>query len=156
MFPTLSNERGLSSVLTNACSLEDALQESPVENLSVLTSGPVPANPGRLVESLRLRQVLQQLAGKFDIVLVDAPPLLVVGDAVALSRSAKGMVLVVESGKTTRRMLTDLRQRAETAGIEPTGVILNKVDVRSGQNHYYGYYARHYKESGKGGKKGVA
>ncbi len=156
MFPTLSNERGLSSVLTNACSLEDALQESPVENLSVLTSGPVPANPGRLVESLRLRQVLQQLAGKFDIVLVDAPPLLVVGDAVALSRSAKGMVLVVESGKTTRRMLSDLRQRAETAGIEPTGVILNKVDVRSGQNHYYGYYARHYKESGKGGKKGVA
>jgi tyrosine-protein kinase Etk/Wzc len=135
MFPTLSNERGLSSVLT---------------------SGPIPANPGRLVESLRLRQVLQQLAGKFDIVLVDAPPLLVVGDAAALARSAKGMVLVVESGKTTRRMVSDLRQRAETAGLELTGVILNKVDIRAGQNHYYGYYARHYKEPAGKNKKGVA
>ncbi len=145
MFPTLSNERGLSTVLTNACSVEDAVQASPVEGLFVLTSGPVPANPGRLVESLRLRQMLQQLAGKYDVVLVDAPPLLVVGDAVALARSAKGMVLVVESGKTTRRMIADLRERAESAGVEPTGVILNKVDVRSGQGHYYGYYARHYK-----------
>jgi tyrosine-protein kinase Etk/Wzc len=156
MFPTLSNERGLSSVLTNACSVEDALQPTSVENLSVLTSGPIPANPGRLVESLRLRQVLQQLAGKFDIVLVDAPPLLVVGDAAALARSAKGMVLVVESGKTTRRMVSDLRQRAETAGLELTGVILNKVDIRAGQNHYYGYYARHYKEPAGKNKKGVA
>ena len=54
------------------------------------------------------------------------------------------MVIVVESGKTTRRMLTDLRQRAETAGIEPTGIILNKVDVRTGMQNYYGNYARHY------------
>jgi tyrosine-protein kinase Etk/Wzc len=156
MFATLSNERGLSNVLTNACSVDDALQPTPVENLHVLTSGPVPSNPGRLVESLRLRQVLQQLAGKFDVVLVDAPPLLVVGDAAALARSARGMVLVVESGKTTRRMVSDLRQRAETAGIEPTGVILNKVDVRSGQARYYGYYTRHYREPDRPGKKGVA
>ncbi len=156
MFPTLSNERGLSSVLTGVCSFEDALQSTPVDNLWVLTSGPVPANPGRLVESLRLRQVLQQLAGKYDMVLVDAPPLLVVGDAAALFRSAKGMVLVVESGKTTRRMISDLRQRTEAAGIEPTGIVLNKVDVRAGHMQYYGYYARHYKEKDQAGKKGVA
>lgn len=155
MFPTLSNERGLSSVLTNACSAEDAIQHSPHENLDILTSGPIPANPGRLVESLRLRQLLQHLAGTYDMVLVDAPPLLVVGDGVALTRAAKGMVIVVEAGKTSRRMLTDLRQRAEAAGIEPTGVVLNKVDVRAGNQTYYGYYARHYKaaEPGKKGKR---
>ncbi|GDX82895.1 chain-length determining protein [Deltaproteobacteria bacterium] len=154
MFPALSNERGLSSVLTNACSAEDAIQRTPVENLNVLTSGPIPSNPGRLVESLRLRQLLHQLAGQYDMVLVDAPPLLVVGDGAALFRSSKGMVIVVEAGKTTRRMLSDLRQRAETAGIEPTGIVLNKVDVRAGQHHYYGYYARHYKSDEKPGKKG--
>lgn len=150
MFPTLSNERGVSSVLTNACTAEDAIQKTPVENLDMLTSGPVPANPGRLVESLRLRQVLQQLSGKYDMVLVDAPPMLVVGDAAALSRSAKGLLVVIEAGKTTRRMLTDLRQRMEAASVEPTGVVLNKVDV-SGNQHYYGYYARHYGTTPKSG-----
>ena len=145
MFPTLSNEKGISGVLTGACSVDEAIQATPVENLSVLTSGPVPANPGRLVESLRLRQVLQGLAGKFDMVLVDAPPLLIVGDAVALSRAAKGLVIVVEAGKTPRRMIADLRARAEAAGVEPTGIVLNKVDVRSGMQAYYEQYAKHYK-----------
>ena len=145
MFATLSNERGISSVLTNGCGVDEAIQATPVENLHVLTSGPVPTNPGRLVESLRLRQVLLTLAGKYDIVLVDAPPLLVVGDAVALARASKGLIVVLESGKTSRRMVTDLRERAESAGIEPTGIVLNKVDVRTGMQAYYGYYARHYK-----------
>lgn len=154
MFPTLSNERGISTVLTNACTPEDAIQRTPVENLHILTSGPIPSNPGRLVESLRLRQVLQHLAGQYDMVLVDAPPLLVVGDGAALFRSSRGMVIVVESGKTTRRMLTDLRQRTETAGIEPTGFVLNKVDVRSGMQSYYGYYARHYTAADKPENKG--
>lgn len=144
-FASLSNERGLSDVLTGNCPVDEAVQATPVENLSVLTSGPVPANPGRLVESLRLRQVLTGLAGKFDMVLVDAPPLLIVGDAVALSRSCKGMVIVIEAGKTPRRMISDLRARAEQAGIEPTGVVLNKVDVRTGMQAYYGAYAKHYK-----------
>lgn len=152
MFATLSNERGISSVLTNACGIDEAVQQTPVENLHVLTSGPVPTNPGRLVESLRLRQVLLTLAGKYDMVLVDAPPLLVVGDAVALSRATKGMIIVLESGKTSRRMVTDLRERAESAGIEPTGIVLNKVDVRTGMQAYYGYYARHYKTDEKRNK----
>lgn len=153
MFPTLSNERGLSTVLTNGCGVDEAVQLSPIENLHVLTSGPVPANPGRLVESLRLRQILLALAGKYDMVLVDAPPLLVVGDAVALSRASKGMIVVLESGKTSRRMITDLRERVESAGIEPTGIVLNKVDVRTGMQAYYGYYARNYSNDEKGKRK---
>ncbi len=152
-FPTLTNERGISTVLAGGCTAEEATQTTPVENLSMMTSGPVPANPGRLVESLRLRQLLQQLAGRYDLVLVDAPPLLVVGDAAALARSAKGLLVVVEAQKTSRRMLRDLRMRLEAAGIEPTGAVLNKVDVR-GQQAYYGYYARHYKADGKDPKKG--
>ena len=153
MFPTLSNERGVSSVLTNACTAEDAIQATPVDNLFVLTSGPVPANPGRIVESLRLRQLLKDLSGQYDMVLVDAPPMLVVGDAAPLSRAAKGLVVVVEAGKTTRRMVADLRERMEAASIEATGVVLNKVDVR-GNQHYYGYYARHYGGDGKGAAGG--
>jgi capsular exopolysaccharide synthesis family protein len=110
----------------------------------VLTAGPLPSNPGRMVESLRLRQVVNELSKHFDMVIIDAPPLLAVGDALALGKVSKGMVLVVEWGKTTRRMLADVRARFSQANMEPVGVVLNKVDGRSGSNGYYGHYARYY------------
>lgn len=143
-FPTLTNDRGVSSVLSQQLTLEDAVQESPVANLSVLTSGPLPSNPGRLVESLRLRQMLQQLAQRYDMVLVDAPPVLAVGDALNLGRASKATVVVIEAGKTTRRMVGDLRGRIEGSGFEPIGVVLNKVDARAGAYGKYGAYAKMY------------
>ncbi len=156
-FPSLSNERGVSTVLSQATPLVDALQETPVLGLSVLTSGPLPANPGRLVESLRIRQMLLDLSRTFDVVLVDAPPILAVGDALNLARASKGTVIVVESGKTTRRMLLDLRARIEGSGFEPIGVVLNKVDARTGNYGKYRSYARLYAEPpGKGTKGGGA
>lgn len=143
-FPTLANDRGVSSVLSQQLALEDAVQETPVANLSMLTSGPIPSNPGRLVESLRLRQMLQQLAQRYDMVLVDAPPVLAVGDALNLGRASKGTLILVEAGKTTRRMVTDLRGRIEGSGFEPIGVVLNKVDARTGAYGRYGAYAKLY------------
>lgn len=143
-FPTISNERGVSSVLSQSVPLREAVQATPVPNLHLLTSGPLPSNPGRLVESLRLRQMLTELAREYDMVLVDAPPVLAVADALSLARASKGTVVVVEANKTSRRMIADLRARAEAGGIEPTGVVFNKVDTRSGGYGYYKGYAQLY------------
>lgn len=143
-FPTIANQKGVSSVLTGACTLAEAIQETPVPNLHVLTSGPLPANPGRLVESLRLRSLMSELARSYDMVIVDAPPLLAVADAIALSRASRATLLVVEYGKTTRRMLTDVKATMESGGVEPIGVVLNKVDPRSGGYGNYQKYARLY------------
>lgn len=152
-FPTIGNDRGVSSVLSQTLPLAEAVQQTPVPNLDVLTSGPLPANPGRLVESLRLRQMLQELARTYDMVLVDAPPILAVGDALSLSRASKGTVVVIEANKTTRRMLTDLRGRLESGGIEPTGVVFNKVDARTGAYGYYKGYAKLYSQRPPDGPK---
>ena len=152
-FPTLSNEKGVSSVLSQQMGVDEALQATPHANLFVLTAGPLPSNPGRMVESLRLRQVVSELSKRFDMVIIDAPPLLAVGDALALGKVAKGMVLVVEWGKTTSRMLSDVRARMQQANLEPLGVVLNKVDGRSGNNGYYGHYARYYQSTETGQKK---
>lgn len=143
-FPTLSNQKGVSSVLTGGCTLAEAIQESPVPNLHVLTSGPLPANPGRLVESLRLRSLVSELARMYDMVIIDAPPILAVADALALSRASRGTVMVVEYGKTTRRMVSDVRNRMEAGGVEPIGVVLNKVDARAGSYGAYQKYTRLY------------
>ena len=152
-FPTLSNEKGVSSVLSQQMGVDEALQATPHANLFVLTAGPLPSNPGRMVESLRLRQVVNELSKRFDMVIIDAPPLLAVGDALALGKVARGMVLVVEWGKTTRRMLADVRARMLQANLEPLGVVLNKVDSRSGTTGYYGHYARYYQSTDEGKKK---
>jgi capsular exopolysaccharide synthesis family protein len=146
-FPELSNAVGVSNVLAGGMPVSEAVQQSPIPNLAVLTSGPVPANPGRLVESLRMRQMLLELSGQYDMVLVDAPPLLVVGDAIALARSSKGLIVAMEHGKTTRRMVGDLRARLEAAGVESTGVVFNKVDLRAGGYGHYYNYARAYGET---------
>lgn len=143
-FAVLSNRVGVCDVLAGTTSLSNALQETPVANFTMLTTGPLPSNPGRLVESLRLRSMLAELARTFDMVIVDAPPMLAVADAVALARASKGLIMVVESGKTTRRMLTDVRTRLEGAALEPTGIVLNKVDPHSGNYGYYRKYAQHY------------
>jgi Mrp family chromosome partitioning ATPase len=119
----------------------------------VLTSGPLPANPGRLVESLRLRQMLQELGRSYDMVIVDAPPMLAVADALSLARASKGTLVVVEAGRTTRRMLVDTRARFETGGVEPIGTVINKVDARSGHYGYYREYADMYARRGKKGAK---
>jgi capsular exopolysaccharide synthesis family protein len=148
-FPEVSNAKGLSNVLGGECSVEEAIQETPVPGLHLLSSGPLPANPGRLVESLRLRQVLAELARSYAMVLVDAPPLLVVGDAIALARASRGLLVVVEAGRTPRRMVTDLKNRLEAADVEATGVVLNKVDVRTGNFGYYHQYAAHYGADGR-------
>lgn len=143
-FSTLSNQKGVSSVLTGNATLAESLQETPVPNLHVLTSGPLPANPGRLVESLRLRSLLSELARMYDMVIIDAPPVLAVADALPLSRASRGTVLVVEYGKTTRRMVADVRNRMEAGGVEPVGVVFNKVDGRTGTYGQYQKYTRLY------------
>lgn len=143
-FPTLSNQRGVSSVLTGSCTLAEAVQETPVPNLHILSSGPLPANPGRLVESLRLRSLMSELARSYDMVIVDAPPLLAVSDAIPLSRASRGTLMVVEYGKTTRRMLNDVKANMEAGGVEPIGMVLNKVDPKSGSYGNYQKYAKLY------------
>lgn len=144
-FPHVSNHVGVTDVLTGRTPLEQAEQRTTIENLTLLTSGPTPTDPARLVESLRLRQLLLDLRKAYDIVIVDTPPCMVVNDSIVIGRVVDGIILVVESGSTNRKLVTDMKARFEVAGLEPTGLVLNKLDfVTSG----YGYYYKAYRKYG--------
>lgn len=143
-FPTISNHQGLTDVLTGKVTVEEAQQQTPVQNLTVLSSGPTPADPARLVESLRLRQLLLDLRKQFDVVIVDTPPCLVVNDAIVIGRAVDGLIVVVESGSTSRKLVADMRSRFEVSGVEPTGLVVNKLDfLASGYGYYYKAYRRY-------------
>ncbi len=142
-WPACDNNLGIASLLLGQCKLEDAVQETGVPGLDLLPSGPVPPNPGKLVESLKLRSLLLEASKGYDIVLVDAPPVLVVNDALIMGRLVDKVVMVVESGSTSRRVVADARNRVEAGGIEPLGLVFNKVD-NSGVYGGYGHYARAY------------
>lgn len=143
-FPATVLAPGLVEVLTRTQSAEVAVQPTPVDGLFLLAAGDPPPDPGQLIESLRMRQTLLDLARGYDVVVVDAPPVLAVNDAIVLNRTVDAMVLVVESGKATRRMLAEVKSRFERVKAAPVGIVVNKM---KSSTNLYGAYAKQYQRA---------
>jgi succinoglycan biosynthesis transport protein ExoP len=153
-WPKGHNRFGVTDVLMGDKTIEEAVQPTEVNGLSLLSAGKVPPNPGKLVESLKLRQLLLEVTKRYDIVLVDAPPVLVVNDALLMARLVDHVLMVVESAGTPRRILSEARDRLLGGGIEPLGVVINKLDYGlAGYGYYKKVYQSYYldSEQAKGG-----
>jgi capsular exopolysaccharide synthesis family protein len=151
---TLShNGAGLSSLLSGAHRLDEVLRQvEAAPNLWVLPAGPEAPNPADLFSSPTMENLLRELRARFEHVVVDTAPLLLVTDATILSRLVDGVVLVVESGVTARRALVRAHKILESAGARILGSVLNKWDARdegyySGYGSYYYAYDRSYYRS---------
>ena len=153
----LKREDGISKVLTEELKLDDAIQGTDVENLSVITSGPIPPNPSELLGSKKMKEVLKELKSRFDIIVMDSPPMVAVTDPIVLCKEADGLILIVRSGKTDRDVAEKSKNNAEYAKVKVLGCVLNDVDVRrvygSYNYYYYYYYYYYYSEDDEGGKK---
>ncbi len=133
---------GLTTVLVGRIDLEDAIQDYSVENLSVLTSGTIPPNPAELLQSQAMGDALKRMRKMFDVIIIDAPPLLPVTDAALLTSQSDGALLVVRHGKTTKDQLSHSMARLQAVGGRALGVVLNMVPLRRGGDAYgdsYGY-----------------
>jgi protein-tyrosine kinase len=136
----LNNYMGLTNVLTGSAPLLPTCQETHVENLSVLTSGPIPPNPAELLSSKAMEQCIEQLYESFDLLVFDTPPVLAVTDAQILAHQCDGTVLVVESGRTEIEAAVKAKELLEAANAKLLGVVLNKRKHRQGQYYYYYHY----------------
>ena len=113
----LANDMGLSSLLTGAHGVDEALRNfGLVPNLWVLPAGPSPPNPAELLSSPTMEEVMRRLRLHFDHLVVDSPPALMVTDATLLSTLVDGVVLVVESDVTVRGALVRAQRVLESAG----------------------------------------
>jgi capsular exopolysaccharide synthesis family protein len=138
----LSNEIGFSSVINGTASLEDALQESGVPNLRVLTSGPVAADPFTLLHSPAARALVEQMRVACDFVVLDSPPVLIFADAQIASSMSDGVLLVVSSHDAGKQEITRARQVLTQTGSNLIGMLLNKgsSESRVYPGRYYGSY----------------
>jgi capsular exopolysaccharide synthesis family protein len=136
----IKNDIGLTDVLLGNVTLEEAIQPTGVENLSVLLSGGVPPNPAEVIESASFRALLDACAERYDRVVLDSPPALPVTDPAILGGYCDGVVLVVRSGRTGKAQARRARQTLTDVGARLLGVVLNDCVPRAyGYRYGYGY-----------------
>lgn len=135
-FFSLQNDVGLTTMVLDE-QADLILQETSVEHLSLLPSGPKPPNPADLLGSRHLDRVLRILKEKADIVLIDAPPVLGVTDAAVLGAKADGILLVVSAGKTRRDHAERAKDLLEKARVRIVGVALTNATRESTLTNYY-------------------
>ena len=140
----VSNRQGLTSILTsneNSINVEDFLQASGVDNLDILTSGPIPPNPAQLLNSNRLQAFIDAVERQYDIVILDVPPLLAVSDTQALMRKLDGVVLVVKNGQTEKLAAKRAVELLRLSKTRILGYVMNDVgrDGDAGYGYGYGY-----------------
>lgn len=143
---TQDGSKGLGPVLVGETVLEAAIRQTPVPLLNILASGPVPPNPAELLGSARMAELLRELRGKFDRIIIDSPPLAPVTDATLLAMLCDGVVLVVKESHTTKDHSRNARKRLAGANAKVLGAVFNDVDVRKHGSYYYPYYHYYGKE----------
>ncbi|MCX6874225.1 MAG: polysaccharide biosynthesis tyrosine autokinase [Verrucomicrobia bacterium] len=145
-FFDINNSVGLTNYLTTELMLEDVILQTPVDNLYFMPSGILPADAAGILNSRRMAELIQDVKQRFDLVLVDSPPILGVSDASVLASEVDLTMIVVQHRKLPRNMLLRVKQAVENVGGTVIGVVLNNVDVRSDSQYqyytsYYSYYA---------------
>ncbi|MFZ7826280.1 CpsD/CapB family tyrosine-protein kinase [Priestia sp. 40] len=133
----LENHIGLTNVLTRQSTLAQAVQESEIPHLSVLTSGPIPPNPSELLASAQMTELLKEMKEQFDMIIFDTPPILAVTDAQILANQVDGTILVVSSGKTEKDAALKSKELLSNAQGKLLGVVLNNRKVEEGNYYYY-------------------
>ena len=133
----LTNEVGLSTVLSTGTRIDNAAQKTSIENLSVLTSGPKPPNPSELLGSMRMDQVITEARNLYDIIIFDMPPIVAVTDAQIMASKVDGTLLVVRENVTKKESVTKARELLHLVNARVLGVVYNGAEQSKDQGYYY-------------------
>ena len=147
-YAELKSKVGVSSYLAEGLALKDVIFQTGHENLYMLPSGPIPVDPSGLIGSHRMQTLLNEVSKRFDIVLMDSPPVLGVSDASLLVSRADATLLVLQPRKMPIKALLRAKSLVQNAGGQIMGLVMNNVDI-SGDTQYQ-YYTTYYSYYSKG------
>lgn len=143
----LSNRVGLSSVLAREAGREAYEQPlTDLPGLKVLSRGPIPPNPGEMLASQSMEEMLKQWRNEYDRIILDSSPVLAVSDSLSLAPQADNIMILVRSGVTRKKALLRTRDLLQRTGARVSGLVINDADLRL--EHYY-TYSRGYSYSYK-------
>lgn len=140
----LSNTNGLSTLIVNMSSIEDSVKRDVVENLDILTSGPLPPNPSELLSSHSYVKLLDKFSKMYDYIIIDTPPVNVVSDAMVMSNSVSGILLIVKYGNTTYGDISESMKQIELANSNLLGFVLNDIQSSKRSSYYKYKYSYNY------------
>ena len=136
-----SNDSGLSSYLSGEAQREAFIQKTNIFNLAVLTAGPHPPSPVDLLMGPRLLELLDRAeAMGFEKIVIDAPPVLGIADAIVLGNQVQNILFVLKAGDTRLSSIRDAMRRLRLGGLMPLGGVLTSATVNQAQYGYYGAY----------------
>lgn len=142
---------GLSNFLAGDVPLEEVVVQTQVDHLYFMPSGVMPADSAGLLNSKKFFDLLADVKSRFDLVLIDSPPIIGVSDASVLAAEADMTIIVVQHRKLPRQMLLRVKQTIEQVGGKVAGAVFNNVDVESDKTYgYYTSYYGYYSGDGKG------
>jgi capsular exopolysaccharide synthesis family protein len=133
-------EPGLSNVIVGDSSVSSALQRTAVGGLWVLAAGRTPPNPAELLGSARFKDVIAASTTRFDTIIIDTPPAMVVTDPLVVAHIASGVLFVVGAEMTSRFAAREVLEQLERSHARLIGAVLNRVEIE--KNGYY-YYSRY-------------
>ena len=134
----LKNDVGLTTMVVDDAAIESPpLQDTGVEGLQLVSSGPLPPNPSELLGSRRMEEIIAALLERADVVLFDAPPVVAVTDAAVLATKVDGVLLVINAGGTKRDYARAAKARLEKVNANLLGAVLNNVKFDVSLHRYY-------------------
>lgn len=144
----LSRTPGLTEVLQNEAPLEEGLRATSVEGLHVLGAGRLVSTVSELLGGAAMGRLLRELNGRYDVVVVDTPPVLAAADAEILAAQAEAVLVVIRAGQTERQSAQYAIQQLRAIGARIVGSVLNDPDQKIAGYGRYAYYYDYYAEAG--------
>jgi protein-tyrosine kinase len=137
----LSNQVGLSSVLSGNASVESAVQYTNIQNLNIITSGPIPPNPSALLGNNVIKSILNKYNNDNDLVILDVPPVNTMTDASIVGAIADATVLVIPQGIAEKKPTKLAIEQLNKVNANIIGAVMNRVENNNSNNYYY-YYSK--------------
>ncbi len=134
----LSNNEGMSTLLSEGCMINEIIMRTKYKNLSVIPSGPVPPNPTGLIMSDILGKIISHLLNQYDYVILDSPPVGLVADAMMLLQMSDISLFVLKANFSKKEFLKNINRIAKDPNINP-GIVLNGINFKKNSSYGYGY-----------------
>ncbi|MCX7987715.1 MAG: polysaccharide biosynthesis tyrosine autokinase [Bacteroidales bacterium] len=139
----LPNTTGISNFLINQVSLDEIILATNINHLFLLPTGPVPPNPAELLETEKMRELIDLVKERFDYIIIDSPPIAIVADAVILSEYADATLYIARYNYSTKDVVELADELAERSQLKRVFLLINDVKV-PGYYGYSSYYASRY------------